>query len=102
MQTVERRMRVCMCICIRMLPLLSARLRPAPALVRSRPASPSLLPPIIIPPLLPPAAPEHRYGEKAKAAKEGALASSYGRKLRELMEHATQFPEEYSKVGRAH
>ena len=41
--------------------------------------------------------PPRSNAEKGRQAKEGGLVS-YGRKLRELMEHATQFPEEYSKV----
>jgi hypothetical protein len=38
------------------------------------------------------------HADKARAAKEGALQGPYGRRLKELMEHATQYPEEYSKV----
>ena len=38
------------------------------------------------------------YGDKGLSVKEGGL-SSYAKKLKELMEHATQFPEEYSKVA---
>ncbi|KAI8473369.1 MAG: synaptobrevin-domain-containing protein [Monoraphidium minutum] len=39
-----------------------------------------------------------KYGDKGKGLAEGGL-SSYSKKLKELMEHATQFPEEYSKVA---
>ncbi len=38
-----------------------------------------------------------RYAEKGMTVKEGGL-SNFGRKLKEMMEHATQFPEEYSKM----
>ncbi|WIA34390.1 hypothetical protein OEZ86_012726 [Tetradesmus obliquus] len=39
-----------------------------------------------------------KYAEKGKAVKEMGL-SSFGKRLKEMMEHATQFPEEYSKVS---
>ena len=56
-------------------------------------------PPTLCAPLLPhPRAPLPSYADKGKLAKEGGL-SAYSRKLKELMEHATQFPEEYSKVS---
>ncbi|EFJ40035.1 hypothetical protein VOLCADRAFT_78158 [Volvox carteri f. nagariensis] len=40
-----------------------------------------------------------KYADKAQGAKEGALNSSFGKQLKQMMEHATQFPEEYSKVA---
>lgn len=40
-----------------------------------------------------------KYTDKAAAAKEGGLNSSYGKQLKQMMEHATQFPGEYSKVA---
>eukprot|EP00879_Flechtneria_rotunda_P005114 GHRR01005396.1.p1 GENE.GHRR01005396.1~~GHRR01005396.1.p1 ORF type:complete len:264 (+),score=92.96 GHRR01005396.1:180-971(+) len=39
-----------------------------------------------------------KYSEKGKTVKELGL-SNFGRRLKEMMEHATQFPEEYSKVS---
>ncbi|KAF8061299.1 VAMP726 [Scenedesmus sp. PABB004] len=39
-----------------------------------------------------------KYAEKGSAVKELGL-SSFGKRLKEMMEHATQFPEEYSKVS---
>ncbi len=38
-----------------------------------------------------------RYGDKGRTAKEGGL-SAHAKRLKELMEHAAQFPEEYSKA----
>lgn len=40
-----------------------------------------------------------KYLEKGRVAKEFGLNGSFGKKLKEVMEHATQFPEEYSKVA---
>lgn len=40
-----------------------------------------------------------KYSEKGKTAVAGSLTKSFGNKLKEIMEHATQFPEEYSKVA---
>lgn len=40
-----------------------------------------------------------KYAEKAVGAKEGSLNSSFGKQLKQMMEHATQYPEEYSKVA---
>ncbi|PNH06023.1 hypothetical protein TSOC_007676 [Tetrabaena socialis] len=40
-----------------------------------------------------------KYADKAQGAKEGAFNTSFGKQLKQLMEHATQFPEEYSKVA---
>ncbi|KAJ9534732.1 hypothetical protein QJQ45_013096 [Haematococcus lacustris] len=40
-----------------------------------------------------------KYADKAAQAKEGSLSPSFGRQLKMMMEHATQFPEEYSKVA---
>ncbi|GIL86019.1 hypothetical protein Vretifemale_14295 [Volvox reticuliferus] len=40
-----------------------------------------------------------KYADKAQGAKEGALNSSFGKQLKQMMEHATQYPEEYSKVA---
>ncbi|GFR41751.1 hypothetical protein Agub_g2506 [Astrephomene gubernaculifera] len=41
-----------------------------------------------------------KYSEKAlPGAKEGALNSSFGKQLKQLMEHATQYPDAYSKVA---
>ncbi|KAG2488537.1 hypothetical protein HYH03_012856 [Edaphochlamys debaryana] len=43
-----------------------------------------------------------KFAEKVQvpgAAKEGALNSSFGKQLKQMMEHATQYPEEYSKVA---
>mmetsp|Transcript_29169 Transcript_29169/g.64467 ORF Transcript_29169/g.64467 Transcript_29169/m.64467 type:complete len:222 (+) Transcript_29169:243-908(+) len=39
-----------------------------------------------------------KYGEKGQAAKEGQFNSTFGKQLKQMMEHATQFPGEYSKV----
>lgn len=64
----------------------------------------ALLP--LLPPLPPPRHRQRRrqstnkqtrarsYGDKARAVKEGGLSAAYGRRLKEAMEHATQFPEE--------
>lgn len=40
-----------------------------------------------------------KYADKAFGAKEGQFNTSFGKQLKQLMEHATQFPEEYSKVA---
>ncbi|GFR41756.1 hypothetical protein Agub_g2512 [Astrephomene gubernaculifera] len=40
-----------------------------------------------------------KYADKAQGAKEGSLNSSFGKQLKQMMEHATQYPEEYSKVA---
>ncbi|KAG2452181.1 hypothetical protein HYH02_003212 [Chlamydomonas schloesseri] len=40
-----------------------------------------------------------KYADKAVGAKEGALQSTFGKQLKAMMEHATQYPEEYSKVA---
>ncbi|PNW84222.1 hypothetical protein CHLRE_04g225850v5 [Chlamydomonas reinhardtii] len=42
-----------------------------------------------------------KYADKAAglAGKEGGLQSSFGKQLKSTMEHATQYPEEYSKVA---
>lgn len=40
-----------------------------------------------------------KYADKAAQAKEFSLSPSYGKQLKQMMEHATQFPEEYSKVA---
>lgn len=40
-----------------------------------------------------------KYADKAELAKEGGLTPTYGKQIKQMMEHATQFPEEYSKVS---
>lgn len=40
-----------------------------------------------------------KHAEKAGGAKEGQFNGTFGKQLKGLMEHATQFPEEYSKVA---
>ena len=40
-----------------------------------------------------------KYADKGAAATEGSLNSSFGKQLKTMMEHATQFPGEYSKVA---
>ncbi|GAX74087.1 hypothetical protein CEUSTIGMA_g1537.t1 [Chlamydomonas eustigma] len=39
-----------------------------------------------------------KYADKGNIAKEGGLNSTFGKDLKKMMEHATQFPAEYSKV----
>lgn len=39
-----------------------------------------------------------KYADKAQQAKEGSLNGTYGKQLKQMMEHATQYPEEFSKV----
>lgn len=41
----------------------------------------------------------NKYAEKGATAGEGSLNSSFGKQLKTMMEHATQFPGEYSKVA---
>lgn len=40
-----------------------------------------------------------KYADKGLLATEGSLNSSFGKQLKTMMEHATQFPGEYSKVA---
>lgn len=40
-----------------------------------------------------------KYTEKGASAVEGGLNSTFGKQLKTMMEHATQFPGEYSKVA---
>eukprot|EP00201_Polytomella_parva_P018925 CAMPEP_0175071712 /NCGR_PEP_ID=MMETSP0052_2-20121109/19406_1 /TAXON_ID=51329 ORGANISM="Polytomella parva, Strain SAG 63-3" /NCGR_SAMPLE_ID=MMETSP0052_2 /ASSEMBLY_ACC=CAM_ASM_000194 /LENGTH=137 /DNA_ID=CAMNT_0016338935 /DNA_START=270 /DNA_END=683 /DNA_ORIENTATION=+ len=40
-----------------------------------------------------------KYAERAQSVKEGGLTGSFGKQLKTMMEHATQYPEEYSKVA---
>ncbi|KAG2425091.1 hypothetical protein HXX76_014000 [Chlamydomonas incerta] len=40
-----------------------------------------------------------KFADKAAGAKEGGLNGSFGKQLKSMMEHATQYPEEYSKVA---
>ncbi|KAG2452164.1 hypothetical protein HYH02_003196 [Chlamydomonas schloesseri] len=40
-----------------------------------------------------------KFADKAAGAKEGGLNGSFGKQLKAMMEHATQYPEEYSKVA---
>ncbi|KAG2482834.1 hypothetical protein HYH03_018271 [Edaphochlamys debaryana] len=43
---------------------------------------------------------EARHLDKVQgAAREGCLNGSFGKQLKQMMEHATQYPEEYSKVA---
>ena len=42
---------------------------------------------------------EAKYGDKGRAAQEAGACAGFGKRLKELMEHCTQFPEEYSKVA---
>lgn len=40
-----------------------------------------------------------KYSEKGKTASAGNLTKSFGPKLKALMEHVLQYPEEYSKIS---
>ncbi|GLC42334.1 hypothetical protein PLESTB_000658400 [Pleodorina starrii] len=41
-----------------------------------------------------------KWAEKIRpGAREGALNASFGKQLKQMMEHATQYPQEYSKVA---
>lgn len=40
-----------------------------------------------------------KYADRASGAKEGEFNSSFGKQLKQLMEHATLHPEEFSKVA---